>query len=173
MKVGILTGGGDCPGINAAIRGAVMRLLDHDAEIIGFTHGWKGLVEGLTTPLTLEAVESIISQGGTMLRSSRTNPFEKGGEGQVSAILNNLKRFEIDALIAIGGDDTLGVASQLYHLHGVNTVGVPKTMDNDLSLTDYTFGFDSAANVGLNRLSSQDNLRDNGLRLPPNRGEIS
>jgi len=157
MRVGMLTGGGDCPGLNPAIRGATMRLLDFGHEVVGFTHGWKGLVEGLTMPLTLDVVEPIISQGGTILRSSRTNPFKAGNEAQRDAVLENLKKFQIDALIAIGGDDTLGVASKLYHGHGVKTVGVPKTMDNDLSLTDYTFGFDSAANVALEQI---DRLRD-------------
>jgi ATP-dependent phosphofructokinase / diphosphate-dependent phosphofructokinase len=157
MRVGMLTGGGDCPGLNPAIRGATMRLLDFGHEIVGFTHGWKGLVEGLTTPLTLDIVEPIISQGGTILKSSRTNPFKVGNEHQRDAVLANLKKFDIGALIAIGGDDTLGVASKLFHLHSVKTVGVPKTMDNDLSLTDYTFGFDSAANVALEQI---DRLRD-------------
>jgi ATP-dependent phosphofructokinase / diphosphate-dependent phosphofructokinase len=157
MKVGVLTGGGDCPGLNPAIRGAVLRLLDFGDEICGFTRGWKGLVEGTTMPLTLDVVEPIISEGGTILRSSRTNPFKPGNEAQLDAVLANLKKFEIDALIAIGGDDTLGVASKLYHQHGINTVGVPKTMDNDLSLTDYTFGFDSAAGVALEDI---DRLRD-------------
>lgn len=157
MKVGMLTGGGDCPGLNPAIRGATMRLLDEGAEVIGFTRGWKGLVEGTTMPLTLEVVEPIISEGGTILRSSRTNPFKEGNESQLEAVLSNIKKFELDALIACGGDDTLGVASKLYHQHGVKTVGVPKTMDNDLSLTDYTFGFDSAANVALHAI---DALRD-------------
>jgi 6-phosphofructokinase 1 len=153
----MLTGGGDCAGLNPAIRGATMRLLDYGAEVVGFTRGWLGLVEGLTTPLTLEVVEPIVCQGGTILRSSRTNPFKAGCENQLEAVLANLKRFNIDALIAIGGDDTLGVASKLYHNHGVNVIGVPKTMDNDLSLTDYTFGFDSAANVALDAI---DRLRD-------------
>jgi 6-phosphofructokinase 1 len=157
MKVGMLTGGGDCPGLNPAIRGAVMRLLDFGDEIIGFTRGWKGLVEGTTMELNLDVVEPIISQGGTILRSSRTNPFKPGNEKELEAVLANLKKFQIDALIAIGGDDTLGVASKLFHQHGIKTVGVPKTMDNDLSLTDYTFGFDSAANVALEQI---DRLRD-------------
>lgn len=157
MRVGMLTGGGDCPGLNPAIRGAVMRLMDYGHEAIGFTRGWKGLVEGTTTPLTLDVVEPIISEGGTILRSSRTNPFKEGNEHQLEAVLRNLKEHKIDALIAIGGDDTLGVASKLFHKHGINTVGVPKTMDNDLSLTDYTFGFDSAAGVALQDI---DRLRD-------------
>ncbi|MBV9852345.1 MAG: 6-phosphofructokinase [Armatimonadetes bacterium] len=157
MKIGMLTGGGDCPGLNPAIRGAVLRLLDYGDEIIGFTQGWKGLVEGNTEPLTLERVEGIIDQGGTILRSSRTNPFAEGKEKQLQAVLENIKKFELDALIALGGEDTLGVASKLYHRHGVKTVGVPKTMDNDLDKTDYTFGFDSAASVALDAL---DRLRD-------------
>ncbi len=157
MKIGMLTGGGDCPGLNPAIRGAVLRLLDYGDEVIGFTQGWKGLVEGNTEPLTLERVEGIIDQGGTILRSSRTNPFAPGKEAQLEAVLANIKKFELDALVALGGEDTLGVASKLYTQHGVKTVGVPKTMDNDLSLTDYTFGFDSAASVALDSI---DRLRD-------------
>jgi 6-phosphofructokinase 1 len=157
MKIGMLTGGGDCPGLNPAIRGAVMRLLDYNDEIIGFTQGWKGLVEGNTEPLTLERVEGIIDQGGTILRSSRTNPFVAGKEHQLDAVLRNLEKFQIEALIALGGEDTLGVASKLHHQHGVRTVGVPKTMDNDLSMTDYTFGFDSAASAALEAV---DRLRD-------------
>jgi len=157
MKIGMLTGGGDCPGLNPAIRGAVLRLLDYGDEVVGFTQGWKGLVEGNTMPLTLDRVEGIIDQGGTILRSSRTNPFAEGKEAQRDAVLANIKKFELDALIALGGEDTLGVASKLYTQHGVKTVGVPKTMDNDLSLTDYTFGFDSAASVAL---ESIDRLRD-------------
>jgi 6-phosphofructokinase 1 len=157
MKIGMLTGGGDCPGLNPALRGAVLRLLDYGDEIIGFQQGWKGLVEGNTEPLTLERVEGIINQGGTILRSSRTNPFAKGKEAQLEAVLSNIKKFELDALIALGGEDTLGVASKLWTQHGVKTVGVPKTMDNDLDKTDYTFGFDSAASVALEQI---DRLRD-------------
>ncbi|MEO7716887.1 MAG: ATP-dependent 6-phosphofructokinase [Capsulimonas sp.] len=157
MKIGMLTGGGDCPGLNPAIRGAVLRLLEYGDEVIGFQQGWKGLVEGNTEPLTLERVEGIIDQGGTILRSSRTNPFAPGKEAQLEAVLANIKKFELDALVALGGEDTLGVASKLYTLHNVPTVGVPKTMDNDLDKTDYTFGFDSAASVAL---ESIDRLRD-------------
>jgi phosphofructokinase-like protein len=157
MKIGMLTGGGDCPGLNPALRGAVMRLLDYGDEVIGFNQGWKGLVEGITEPLTLARVEDIISQGGTILRSSRTNPFAPGKEHQLQAVLENVKKYELDALIALGGEDTLGVASKLYHQHGIKTVGVPKTMDNDLDKTDYTFGFDSAASAALEAI---DRLRD-------------
>lgn len=151
MRVGILTGGGDCPGLNPAIRGAFMRGLDHGFEFVGLELGWKGLVEGLTTQLTLEGVEEIIRQGGTVLGSSRTNPFRRGAEAEadLQKCLENWKRFELDALIALGGEDTLGVANKFYKLHGLHMVGVPKTMDNDLSHTDYTFGFDTAAGVAM------------------------
>lgn len=149
MRVGVLTGGGDCPGLNPAIRGAVMRGLDHGFDFVGLELGWKGLVEGITTPLNLDRVDAIIREGGTMLGSSRTNPFRKGAEAQLEKCLENWKRLELDALIALGGEDTLGVANKLHKQCGLNTVGVPKTMDNDLNSTDYTFGFDTAAGVAL------------------------
>ena len=149
MRVGVLTGGGDCPGLNPAIRGAVMRGLDHGFEFVGFDLGWKGLVENITSPLNLERVEAIIREGGTILGSSRTNPFRKGAEDDLQRCLDTWKRHELDALIALGGEDTLGVANKLFKHHGMHTVGVPKTMDNDLNSTDYTFGFDTAAGVAL------------------------
>lgn len=149
MRVGVLTGGGDCPGLNPAIRGAVLRGLDHGFEFVGLELGWKGLVEGITTPLNLDRVDAIIREGGTMLGSSRTNPFRKGAEDQLEKCLANWKRLGLDALIALGGEDTLGVANKLHKQCGLNTVGVPKTMDNDLNSTDYTFGFDTAAGVAL------------------------
>ncbi|MCB4757346.1 MAG: ATP-dependent 6-phosphofructokinase [Elusimicrobia bacterium] len=155
--VGILTGGGDCPGLNPAIRGAVMRGLDHGFQFIGFLYGWKGLVEGKTRPLTLEDVEDIAKLGGTMLKSSRTNPFKK--EGAVEKCLANLKKFNVDALIAMGGEDTLGVATRFFEEHKVSVVGVPKTMDNDLSATDFTFGFDSATTVAVD---AAERLKDTG-----------
>jgi phosphofructokinase-like protein len=156
MKIGILTGGGDCPGLNPAIRGFVMRALDYGYECIGFRNGWKGLVEGNSRPLGLEDVEDIIGQGGTMLGSSRTNPFKQGREHDLEACLANIKKFELNAVVALGGEDTLGVAYKLFKL-GIPTVGVPKTMDNDLNSTDYTFGFDSAVSVAT---ESIDRLRD-------------
>ena len=143
-NIGILTGGGDCPGLNPAIRGAVMRGLDHGFTFTAFLEGWRGLVEGKTRTLKLEDVQDIAKLGGTILRSSRTNPFKK--EGAVQKCLDNLKKFNIDALIALGGEDTLGVATQL-DARGLKVVGVPKTIDNDLSATDYTFGFDTAVNI--------------------------
>src|SRR6266542_1605872 len=149
MRVGILTGGGDCPGLNPAIRGAVMRGLDYGFEFVGLEMGWKGLAEGLTTEISLERVEEIIRLGGTILGSSRTNPFRKGGEEELKKCLQSWERLGLDALIALGGEDTLGVANKLHKNHGLHTVGVPKTMDNDLNNTDYTFGFDTAAGVAL------------------------
>jgi ATP-dependent phosphofructokinase / diphosphate-dependent phosphofructokinase len=149
MRVGILTGGGDCPGLNPAIRGAVMRGMDHGFEFVGLELGWKGLVEGVTTDLTLQRVEEIVRQGGTILGSSRTNPFRKGAEEDLEKCLESWKRLGFDALIALGGEDTLGVANKFHKHYGLSMVGVPKTMDNDLDHTDFTFGFDSAAGVGL------------------------
>jgi ATP-dependent phosphofructokinase / diphosphate-dependent phosphofructokinase len=157
VKVGILTGGGDCPGLNPAIRGVVYRGLDFGFEFVGIEEGWRGLVKGLYRPLGLSDVEEIIYQGGTMLGSSRTNPFKKGGEQDLAAVLGNIKSAGFDAIVALGGEDTLGVAAKLYSQHGVPTVGVPKTMDNDLNHTDFTFGFDTAAAVGLDAI---DRLRD-------------
>ncbi len=155
MKVGILTGGGDCPGLNPAIRGVVYRGLDFGFDFVGIQEGWRGLVKGIYEPLTLESVEEIIYQGGTMLGSSRTNPFKK--DEDLQAVLGNIKEAGFDAIVACGGEDTLGVAAKLYTQHGVPTVGVPKTMDNDLNETDFTFGFDTAAGVGMEAL---DRLRD-------------
>jgi 6-phosphofructokinase 1 len=156
-RIGMLTGGGDCPGLNPAIRGAVMRAMDHGYECVGFLEGWRGLVEGKTRDLKLEDVEDIAKLGGTMLRTSRTNPFKR--DGAVEKVLANLKKFKIDALIAMGGEDTLGVATRLHAEHKVNVVGVPKTMDNDLSSTDFTFGFDSATAVAMD---AAERLKDTG-----------
>ena len=156
MKIGILTGGGDCPGLNPAIRGFVMRGLDYGFTMHGIREGWKGLVQGIVEekPLDVARVEEIISQGGTMLRSSRTNPYKD--PAQLAAVKDNIRKFGFDAIVALGGEDTLGVASKLYK-EGIPTVGIPKTMDNDLSETDYTFGFDSAVTVDVEAV---DRLRD-------------
>jgi 6-phosphofructokinase 1 len=156
MRVGILTGGGDCPGLNPAIRAVVMRLLELKHQPVGLELGWKGLVEGLTTELSLERVEEIIYQGGTILGSSRTNPFRVGNEEQLEKALRNLQTMELEAIVALGGEDTLGVAAKLFKL-GVPTVGIPKTMDNDLDCTDYTFGFDTAVSAAVD---AADRLRD-------------
>ncbi len=145
MRVGVLTGGGDCPGLNAVIR-AVVRKGDgvYDYEFVGFRDGWKGPLEGLTMPLGVPEVRGILPRGGTILGSSRTNPFTI--DGGVELVRGTLERLGVDALIAIGGEDTLGVAAKL-HEFGVHVVGVPKTIDNDLNATDYTFGFDTAVNI--------------------------
>lgn len=146
-KVGVLTGGGDCPGLNPAIRGLVYRGIDHGFEFIGLQDGWRGLVEGITMPLGLPEVKEIINRGGTILGTSRTNPFKK--EGAVDKCLATWQDLGLDALVAMGGEDTLGVATKLYTLHGQNVVGVPKTMDNDLSATDFTFGFDTSVTLAM------------------------
>ncbi len=145
MRVGVLTGGGDCPGLNAVIRAVVRKgVTQHDIEFVGYRDGWKGPLEGLTRPLGIEECRGILPRGGTILGSSRTNPFSI--EGGVEQITANLAADGVEALIAIGGEDTLGVATKLADL-GVQVVGVPKTIDNDLSGTDFTFGFDTAVNI--------------------------
>lgn len=145
MKIGVLTGGGDCPGLNAVIRGAVRKSLLLGYEVIGIKNGWKGLLEKNYYTLDHEAISGILHRGGTILGSSRTNLYEEGKNYYQQAI-DNYKEMGLDALIAIGGEDTLGVASKLYK-DGLNIIGVPKTIDNDLSGTDFTFGFDTAVNI--------------------------
>jgi 6-phosphofructokinase 1 len=147
LKVGVLTGGGDCPGLNPAIRGLVYRGLDHGFDFVGLEEGWRGLVEGKTLPLGLNEVQHIVNQGGTILGTSRTNPFKK--EGYVDRCLATWKHLGLDALVAMGGEDTLGVATRFSAEHGLHVVGVPKTMDNDLSATDFTFGFDTAVTLAM------------------------
>jgi ATP-dependent phosphofructokinase / diphosphate-dependent phosphofructokinase len=145
MKIGVLTGGGDCPGLNAVIRAVVRKGSFHyKDEFIGFVEGWRGLQDDKTMELDLDAVGGILPRGGTILRTSRTNPAKRPDGLQRCA--DNLKKHGCDALIAIGGDDTLSVAKKLFD-NGVKVVGVPKTIDNDLSGTDFTFGFDTAVNV--------------------------
>ena len=147
MRVGVLTGGGDCPGLNAVIRAVVRKGVQvYGYEFVGFRDGWRGPLEGDTLPLDVQAVRGILPRGGTILGSSRTNPIKI--DGGVERIKDNLAGLGVDALIAIGGEDTLGVARQL-HERGVKVVGVPKTIDNDLSATDYTFGFDTAVNIAM------------------------
>jgi len=144
MRVGILTGGGDCPGLNAVVRGIVFAKKP-DMEIFGFMKGWHGVVSGEYIDLSQEDVEGIHILGGTILGTSRTNPFKS--EEETKNMFDNLKKLKIDALIAIGGDDTLSVASKLSSTR-FPVIGVPKTIDNDVSNTDYTFGFHTAVNVG-------------------------
>jgi 6-phosphofructokinase 1 len=145
MRVGVLTGGGDCPGLNAVIRAVVRKGVGvHGFEFVGYRDGWRGPLEGITMELGIPQVRGILPRGGTILGSSRTNPFKI--ENGVERIQENLAAAGVDALVAIGGEDTLGVATKLADL-GVNVVGVPKTIDNDLSGTDFTFGFDTAVNI--------------------------
>ena len=147
MRIGVLTGGGDCPGLNAVIRAVVRKgVTVYGHEFVGFRDGWRGPLEGQTRQLDVDAVRGILPRGGTILGSSRTNPFKV--DGGVEKIEANLEEMGIDALVAIGGEDTLGVATRL-HEHGVQVVGVPKTIDNDLNATDYTFGFDTAVNIAM------------------------
>lgn len=145
MRVGVLTGGGDCPGLNAVIRAVVRRgVAEYGFEFIGFRDGWKGPLEGITMELNVDTVRGLLPRGGTILGSSRTNPIKI--DGGVERIKENMAKLGVDALIAIGGEDTLGVATALTEL-GFPVIGVPKTIDNDLSGTDYTFGFDTAVTI--------------------------
>jgi phosphofructokinase-like protein len=149
VRFGVLTGGGDCPGLNPAIRGVVYRATQKGHDVLGFLDGWKGLRDDLSRPLTRADVQDGISRGGTMLGSSRTNPFKKPEDAE--KVRSTLARHGIDALIAIGGDDTLSAARELSG-RGGKVVGVPKTMDNDVGGTDWTFGFDSASTVAVDAL---------------------
>jgi ATP-dependent phosphofructokinase / diphosphate-dependent phosphofructokinase len=147
MRVGVLTGGGDCPGLNAVIRAIVRKgVTEYGFELIGYRDGWRGPLENVTTALGIPQVRGILPRGGTILGSSRTNPFSV--EDGVTRIRENLQAVGVDALIAIGGEDTLGVATKLAD-EGMRMIGVPKTIDNDLSATDFTFGFDTAVNIAM------------------------
>jgi ATP-dependent phosphofructokinase / diphosphate-dependent phosphofructokinase len=153
MRVGVLTGGGDCPGLNAVIRAVVRTgVAEHDMEFIGFRDGWRGPLEGDTMMLDVAAVRGILPRGGTILGTSRTNPVAAAnavdGKSGIERVLENLDSLGVDALIVIGGEDTLGAASKL-HAAGGKVVGVPKTIDNDLGATDFTFGFDTAVNIAM------------------------
>ena len=145
IKIGMLTGGGDCPGLNPVIRAVVRKCLNEGYEIIGIKNGWKGLIENDVTRLDLTSVSGILPKGGTILGTSRTNPYKK--EQGLEKVKENYKKLGLDALIVVGGEDTLGVAVKLIKDGIANIVGVPKTIDNDLSATDYTFGFDTALNT--------------------------
>jgi ATP-dependent phosphofructokinase / diphosphate-dependent phosphofructokinase len=144
-RIGILTGGGDCPGLNAVIRAVTRRSLDRKAEVVGVREGWRGLVDGLFQPLDYRGISGILPRGGTILGTSRTNPYKT--DGGVERVLATFEENRLEALVAVGGEDTLGVAARLYAEHGFPVVGVPKTIDNDLSGTDYTFGFDTAVSI--------------------------
>jgi phosphofructokinase-like protein len=156
-RIAILTGGGDCPGLNPAIRGVVLRASELGYECLGIQEGWKGMINGTAEPLSVEAVDEIVKKGGTILGTSRTNPYKK--EGGVDGVLKTFKTLKLDALVAMGGEDTLGVASKLYKEKKANVVGVPKTMDNDLSATDYTFGFDTSVTIAMD---AAERLMDTG-----------
>jgi ATP-dependent phosphofructokinase / diphosphate-dependent phosphofructokinase len=146
MRIGVLTGGGDCPGLNAVIRAVVRKsVLHYGHDVLGFRDGWRGPLEGDTIELTLDSTRGILPRGGTILRSSRTNPFKR--DDGPDAIRGTFERLGVDGLIAIGGEDTLGAASRLHGEHGLPVLGVPKTIDNDLGGTEMTFGFDTAVQV--------------------------
>ena len=145
MRIGVLTGGGDCPGLNAVIRAVVRRSTDRGHEMVGVRDGWKGLTDGIFVQLGRREVSGILPRGGTILGTTRTNPYKL--EGGVEEVRRNFADERLDALVAIGGEDTLGVAARLHREHDFPVVGVPKTIDNDLSGTDYTFGFDTAVTI--------------------------
>lgn len=146
MRIGVLTGGGDCPGLNAVIRAIVRRGVEHHGQsFVGFRDGWRGVLENVHEALTIESTRGILPRGGTILGTSRTNPFKR--EDGPQRVRSTLAELALDGLIAIGGEDTLGAAERLHREHGVPVVGVPKTIDNDLGATDLTFGFDTAVSV--------------------------
>jgi ATP-dependent phosphofructokinase / diphosphate-dependent phosphofructokinase len=146
MKVGLLTGGGDCPGLNAVIRAVVQQVANEGGSCVGVLEGWRGLVQDMWFALSTAQTDGIIGQGGSILGSSRTNPY-RNPETDLAALRENFTRLELDALVVIGGDDTLGVALRLHNDFALPVVGVPKTIDNDLMVTDFSFGFDTAVNI--------------------------
>jgi phosphofructokinase-like protein len=164
MRIGILTGGGDCPGLNAVIRAVVRKGAGvYGHEFVGYRDGWRGPLEGEARPLGIPEVRGILPRGGTILGSSRTNPFaDDDGPRRVAG---NLRAAGVDGLIAIGGEDTLGAASRLHSEHGVPIVGVPKTIDNDLGATDYTFGFDTAVNIAMEAIDRLHTTADSHHRV--------
>ncbi len=164
MKVGILTGGGDCPGLNAVIRAVVRKgVQEYGYGFVGFRDGWRGPLEGDTVPLDIPAVRGILPRGGTVLGSSRTNPLQH--EHGIRRIRENLAKLGVEALITIGGEDTLGVATRLADEYGVPCVGVPKTIDNDLSATDYTFGFDTAVSIATEAIDRLHTTAESHMRV--------
>jgi len=162
MRIGILTGGGDCPGLNPVIRAVVRRALVDKHEVIGIKNGWKGMIENDAMPLNLDNTSGILNRGGTILGTSRTNPYKK--EGGVQKVKETFKALKLDALIATGGEDTLGVANNLVK-EGLNVVGVPKTIDNDLDQTEYTFGFDTAVNIAMEAIDRLHTTADSHHRV--------
>ncbi len=164
MRIGVLTGGGDCPGLNAVFRAVVRKGVGvHGHEFVGYRDGWRGPLEGDSRPLGIPEVRGILPRGGTILGASRTNPLaEEGGPARVA---ENLAAAGVDGLIAIGGEDTLGAATRLYEEFGVSVVGVPKTIDNDLGATDYTFGFDTAVNIAMEAIDRLHTTADSHHRV--------
>ena len=164
MRIGVLTGGGDCPGLNAVIRAIVRKGVERCGhEFVGYRDGWHGALTGESRPLGVPEVRGILPRGGTILGASRTNPFkEEGGAERIAA---NLRADGVDGLIAIGGEDTLGAAARLHREHGIPVVGVPKTIDNDLGATDYTFGFDTAVNIAMEAIDRLHTTADSHHRV--------
>ncbi|MBI4432622.1 MAG: 6-phosphofructokinase [Candidatus Omnitrophica bacterium] len=160
MKIGILTGGGDCPGLNPVIRAVVRTAVSLNDEVLGIRNGWKGLVDNEMGPLDATAVSGILHRGGTILGTSRTNPYKN--ESALAKAKANFKK--LDALIAVGGEDTLGVAAKLFK-DGLKVVGVPKTIDNDLSGTDFTFGFDTAVNIAMEAIDRLHSTAESHRRI--------
>ncbi|RJQ46436.1 MAG: ATP-dependent 6-phosphofructokinase [Gaiellales bacterium] len=147
----MLTGGGDCPGLNAVMRAATIKMVsEYGFEVVGARRGWKGMVEGDFVPMDLQSISGILHKGGTIIGTSRTNPYKE--ENGVERLKESMEKNGIWAIIGIGGDDTLGAADKLVKEHGLNIVGVPKTIDNDLSATDYTFGFDTAVGIATEQI---------------------
>ena len=165
MRIGVLTGGGDCPGLNAVIRAIVRKGVEElGHEFVGYRDGWRGPLEGDSRPLGVPEVRGILPRGGTILGSSRTNPFAERRRS-ASGSLENLEADGVDGLIAIGGEDTLGAASRLHDEHGLPVIGVPKTIDNDLGATDYTFGFDTAVNIAMEAIDRLHTTADSHHRV--------
>ncbi|PZS14563.1 MAG: 6-phosphofructokinase [Solirubrobacterales bacterium] len=164
MRIGLLTGGGDCPGLNAVIRAVVRKGIgEYGDQMLGLRGGWRGAIEDTSEQLTIDSTRGILTRGGTILGTSRTNPFKHDGGPRL--IRETLARHELDGLVAIGGEDTLGAANRL-HAEGVNVIGVPKTIDNDLGATDVTFGFDTALQIAteaIDRLHSTAESHDRVL----------
>jgi phosphofructokinase-like protein len=164
MRIGVLTGGGDCPGLNAVIRAAVRKGIDHYGHaMVGFRDGWRGPLENSFVELTIESTRGILPRGGTILGSSRTNPFKR--DDGPSRIGENLASLHIDGLIAIGGEDTLGAASRLHEEHGLPVLGVPKTIDNDIGATDQTFGFDTALQIATDAIDRLHSTAESHHRI--------
>ncbi|MFE7931738.1 6-phosphofructokinase [Streptomyces sp. NPDC057456] len=164
MRVGVLTGGGDCPGLNAVIRAVVRKgVQEYGHEFVGFRDGWRGPLEGRSIRLDIRAVRGILPRGGTILGSSRTNPLKE--EDGIRRIKDTLARQGVAALVAIGGEDTLGVAARLFDEYQVPCVGVPKTIDNDLSATDYTFGFDTAVGIATEAIDRLHTTAESHMRV--------